>query len=61
MSELLLQVVIQMAFGAVCFGVGYLTAFIITRNRWRDYMIRGGGASYNRNAGKWEFEERRPY
>ncbi len=55
MSELLLQVVIQMAFGAVCFGVGYLTAFIITRNRWRDYMIRGGVARFNRNASKWEF------
>ncbi len=31
---MLFQVVIQMAFGVVCLGVGYLTAFIITRNSW---------------------------
>jgi hypothetical protein len=32
MSELLLQVIIVVAFGGVCFGGGYLTAFIVTRN-----------------------------
>jgi hypothetical protein len=39
MGGLLLQIVIVVAFGAVCFGCGYLTAFIITRNHWRDEMI----------------------
>jgi hypothetical protein len=28
------------AFGAFCFGCGYLTAFIVTRNQWRDEMIK---------------------
>jgi hypothetical protein len=23
----------------ICFGFGYLTAFIMTRNKWRDEMI----------------------
>jgi hypothetical protein len=27
------------AFGALCFGCGYLTAFIVTRNHWRDEMF----------------------
>jgi len=36
MSQLLLQVGIVVAFGAFCFGCGYLTAFIVTRNQWRD-------------------------
>jgi hypothetical protein len=35
MSELL-QFIIVAAFGALCFGGGYLTAFIVTRNHWRD-------------------------
>ena len=39
MSQLQLQVVIAVAFGAFCFGCGYLTAFIVTRNQWRDEMI----------------------
>ena len=30
MSQLLLQVVIVVAFAAFCFGCGYLTAFIVT-------------------------------
>ena len=30
MSQLLLQVVIVVAFGAFCFGCGYLTAFAST-------------------------------
>jgi hypothetical protein len=33
MSEPILQVFIVVAFGAYCFGYGYLTAFIVTRNR----------------------------
>ena len=39
MSQLLLQVFILVAFAALCFGGGYLTAFIVTRNQWRDQMI----------------------
>jgi hypothetical protein len=35
--------------GAFCFGCGYLTAFIVTRNRWRDEMIKRGVARYNAN------------
>jgi len=34
MSDLL-QLVIVAAFAAFCFGFGYLTAFIVTRNKWR--------------------------
>ena len=33
------QVLIVVAFGALCFGCGYLTAFIVTRNKWRDEMM----------------------
>jgi hypothetical protein len=36
MSGLLLQIVIVVAFGAFCFGCGYLTAFIVTRGRRDD-------------------------
>jgi ABC-type lipoprotein release transport system permease subunit len=39
MSELL-QFIIVIAFGALCFGVGYLTAFIVMRNKYRDEMIK---------------------
>src|SRR4029077_19049959 len=57
MSQLLLQVVIVVAFGAFCFGCGYLTAFIVTRNQWRDEMIKRGVARYNWTTGKWEWGE----
>ena len=56
MSELL-QVLIVVAFGAFCFGCGYLTAFIVTRNQWRDEMIKRGAARYNWQTGKWEWGE----
>jgi hypothetical protein len=56
MSELL-QVIIVVAFGAFCFGGGYLTAFIITRKHWRDEMIKRGTARYNSQTGVWEWEE----
>jgi hypothetical protein len=36
----LLQLIIIVAFGALCFGCGYLTSFIVTRNKWRDEMIK---------------------
>jgi hypothetical protein len=57
MSGLLLQVLIVVAFGAFCFGCGYLTAFIVTRNHWRDEMIKRGVARYNWQTGKWEWGE----
>jgi hypothetical protein len=57
MSELLPQVLIVIGFGAFCFGLGYLTAFTVTRNKWRDEMIERGVARYNWQTGKWEWEE----
>ena len=57
MSQLLLQIVIVVAFGAFCFGCGYLTAFIVTRHQWRDEMIKRGVARYNSTTGKWEWGE----
>jgi hypothetical protein len=58
MSQLLLQVVIVVALGAFCFGGGYLTGFIVTRNRWLDEMIKRGvarsakGSSYVNAGGR---------
>jgi hypothetical protein len=46
MSQMLLHVLIAVAFAALCFGCGYLTAFIVTRNCWRDQMIERGIAHY---------------
>jgi hypothetical protein len=43
MSELS-QFIIVVALGALCFGCGYLVAFIVTRNKWRGEMIRRGVA-----------------
>ncbi len=57
MSQLLLQAIIVVAFGSLCFGGGYLTAFIVTRNHWRDEMIKRGVARYNWQTGKWEWGE----
>ena len=57
MSELLLQVVIVVTFGAFSFGCGYLTAFIVTRNKWRDEMIKRGVARYDWKNGKWGWGE----
>jgi hypothetical protein len=34
-----------------------LTAFIVTRNHWRDEMIKRRVARYNWRTGKWEWEE----
>jgi hypothetical protein len=45
------------AFGGLCFGCGYLAAFIVTRNKWRDEMIKRGVARYNWQTGKWEWGE----
>ena len=52
-----LQFIIVIGFGALCFGCGYLTAFIVTRNNWRDEMIKRGVARYNWQTGKWEWGE----
>jgi hypothetical protein len=57
MSDELLQFIIVVAFGAVCFGCGYLIAFIVTRNKYRDEMIKRGLARYNQQTGKWEWGE----
>ena len=46
-----LQVLIAVALGAFCFGCGYLTAFIVTRNRWRDEMIERHIARYDWQTG----------
>jgi hypothetical protein len=54
MSELL-QFIIVAAFGALCFGCGYLIAFVVARNRWRDEMIKRGVARYNWQTGKWDW------
>ena len=54
---MLSQVLIVVAFAALCFGCGYLTAFIVTRNQWRDEMIKRHIARYNWHAGKWEWGE----
>ena len=56
-NDLLLQLIIVAAAGAFCFGCGVLTAFIVTRNKWRCEMIRRGAARYNSQTGKWEWGE----
>jgi hypothetical protein len=57
MNDLLLPVLIVVAFGALCFGCGYLAAFIVTRKNWRADMIKRGAARYNSQTGKWEWGE----
>jgi hypothetical protein len=56
-SQLLLQVIIVVAFGALSFGGGYLTAFIVTRSHWREDMIKRDHGRYNSHTGKWEWGE----
>jgi hypothetical protein len=57
MRDQLLQFGLVGAFGALCFGCGCLIAFIVTRNQWRDDMIKRGHARYNWQTGKWEWGE----
>ena len=57
MSELL-QFIIVVGFGAICFGCGFLTSFIVTRKRWRGEMIERGIAQYNSQTGVCEMIER---
>jgi hypothetical protein len=56
-----LQFIIVAAFGVLCFGCGYLTAFFVTRNRWRDEMIKRGVARYDWQTGVWEWEPTKPH
>jgi len=42
-----LQFIIMAGFALLCFGCGYLTAFIVTRKNWRGDMINRGFANYN--------------
>ncbi|MFY9836982.1 MAG: hypothetical protein WAK55_11015 [Xanthobacteraceae bacterium] len=51
------QFIIVAGFGAICFGFGYLVAFAVARNQWRDEMIKRGVARYNWRTGKWEWGE----
>jgi hypothetical protein len=57
MGDELLQFIIVVAFGALCFGCGYLIAFIVTRNKYRNEMIKRGVARYNQQTSKWEWGE----
>jgi hypothetical protein len=52
MRDQLLQFGLVETFGALCFGCGYLTAFIVTRKNWRGDMIERGFANYNERTGK---------
>ena len=42
MSDEVLQFIIVVGFGALCFGCGCLTAFIVTRTKFRNEMIKRG-------------------
>jgi hypothetical protein len=55
MSDELLQFIIVIALGGFCFVCGCLTAFIVTRTKFRNEMIRRGVARYNQQTGKWEW------
>ena len=57
MSEPLLELIIVFACGALCFGCGYIIAFIVTRTKFRNEMIKRGAARYNSQTGKWEWGE----
>jgi hypothetical protein len=57
MSDEVLQFIIVVGFGALCFGCGCLTAFIVTRTKFRNEMIKRGVARYNQQTGKWEWGE----
>jgi hypothetical protein len=51
MSDELLQFIIVVGLGAVCFGCGYLIAFILTCHKYRDEMIKPvSGATISRPA-----------
>jgi hypothetical protein len=52
MRDQLLQFGLVAAFGALCFGCGCLTAFIVTRNQWRGDMIERGFCQLQRADGQ---------
>jgi hypothetical protein len=52
-----LEFIIVFALGALCFGCGYLTAFIVTRTKFRNEMIKRGAARYDSETGKWDWEK----
>jgi hypothetical protein len=51
MSDEVLQFIIVVGFGA------HLTAFIVTRTRFRNQMIKRGAANYDSETGKWDWEK----
>jgi hypothetical protein len=51
MSDELLQFIIVVGFGA------HLTAFIVTRTRFRNQMIKRGAAHFDSETGKWGWEK----
>ena len=57
MREQLLQFGVVGAFGALCFGCGYLIAFIVTRNGFRHEMIKRRRGHYDWQTGKFEWGE----
>jgi hypothetical protein len=57
MGEQLMQFGVMGAFGALCFGCGYLVAFIVTRNRFRNEAVKRGVGHYNWQTGKFESGE----
>jgi len=57
MREQLLQFGVVGAFGALCFGCGYLIAFIVTRNGFRHEMIKRRRGHYDWQTGKFEWRE----
>jgi hypothetical protein len=42
-----LQFIVVVGFGALCFGCGCLIAFIVTRTKFRNEMIKRGVARHN--------------
>jgi hypothetical protein len=48
MSDERLQFIIVVTLGGLCFGCGYLTAFIVTRTRFRNQMIKRGAPATTR-------------
>jgi hypothetical protein len=55
--EQLLQFGVAGTFGALCFGCGYLIAFIVTRNQFRNEMVKRRVGHYDWQTGKFELGE----
>jgi hypothetical protein len=52
--------IIVVALDGFCFGRGCLTAFIVTRTKFRNEMIRRGVARHNRQTSKWGDPPKKP-